>query len=238
MPAISSFQPETTIRLRVGLALGLAVMPFMVVLVLAYVLIYQPMQQEIRTLSNDVERRFDDVSRLQVALARAAMPVNDYLINGLAQELRDFQLTGARVEAAFVSVRNSLADADKQDREKIDQLYERWKRSARQGEAILGFNDTARRSPHSAAAMKVFDAGINQVIDGADELLDHVRRDMQTARAQAEMRRDRMTWFLTITVMLATVVSLVAVMYLGLLIPNYHEEQADRRDELDAGASR
>lgn len=227
--APSVFQPRSSIRLRVALALGLAVLPFMTVLVLAYTWIYQPMQKEIAVLSRDVESRFDSVAKLQVALARAAMPVNDYLINGLPQEKRDFQLTGARVEAAFVAVRNSILAGHSREHQKIDVLYERWQRSYRQGDAILGFNDDARKTPHSAAAMKAFDSGINQLIDGADELLDHVRKDMHEFREQTQLRRDRMTWFLMITVMLATVVSLVAVVYLGQLIPNYH----DRRDGID-----
>lgn len=215
------------IRLRVGLALGVAVLPFMIVLLLAYFWIYVPMQAELRVLSHDVEQRFDAVSRLQVALTRATMPVNDYLIHGHESERREFHLAAARVEAAFVSLRSAMAEADVEEQEKIGRLYDRWKRAARQGESILVLPAVERRSPFAAMAMESLDAAIDRMVDEIDELLDHVRRELRISREHLELGRERMTWFLTVSILIAAVVTLVTVAYLGQLIPRHHAPERD-----------
>lgn len=213
--------PVLPVRLRVGLALGVAVLPFMVVLLLAYFWIYLPLQAELRVLSHDVEVRFDSVSRLQVALTRATMPVNDYLIHGHEQERREFQLAGARVEAAFVALRSALADAHADERDKVEALYDRWKRVGRQGEAILSLVEKERKSPYAAMAMESLDAVVDKMVDEIDELLEHVRRELRYSREHLELGRERMTWFLTISIMIAAVVTLVTVVYLGQMIPRH-----------------
>lgn len=209
------------IRIRVGLALGIAVLPFMVVLFLAYSWIYLPMQAEMRVLSHDIETRFDAVARLQVALTRATMPVNDYLIHGHLSERREFHLASARVEAAFVTIRNAMADAHQEEQGKIVQLYERWKSTSRRGESILNLGDAERRSAEAAMAMESLDAAIDRIVDEIDDLLDNVRRDLRESREHLEIGRERMTWFVTLSIMIAAVVTLVTVVYLGQLIPRH-----------------
>lgn len=227
MRRVFSLLTAMPIRLRVGIALGVAVLPFMVVLLLAYFWIYVPMQAELRVLSHDVELRFDAVSRLQVALTRATMPVNDYLIHGHESERREFLLAAAHVEAAFVSLRSALAEAHADEQEKIAGLYDRWKRAGRQGEAILVLAEAERRSPIAAMAMEALDAAIDRMVDDIDELLDHVRRELRTSREHLELGRERMTWFLTVSILIAAVVTLVTVVYLGQLIPRHHAPERD-----------
>lgn len=229
MERIKRLLPQFTIRLRVGLALGVAVLPFMIVLLLAYFWVYQPLQHELRVMSRDVEVRFDSVARLQVALTRSTMPVNDYLIHGHVQERREYQVASARVEAAFIAVSSALSERHDAERATVSTLYERWKKAARQGEAILNLNDTERRTPFAAMAMESNDADIDKLVNEADLLLDHVRRDLQHSREQLEINRERMTWFLTLSIMIAAVVTLVTVVYLGQLIPSHldrHREGA------------
>ena len=209
------------IRIRVGLALGIAVLPFMVVLFLSYAWIYLPMQAEMRVLSHDIETRFDSVARLQVALTRATMPVNDYLIHGHVAERREFHLASARVEAAFVTIRNAMSDGHRDEQAKIGQLYERWKSTSRRGEAILNLTDAERRSAEAAMAMESLDAAIDRIVDEMDDLLDNVRRDLRESREHLDTGRERMTWFVTLSIMIASVVTLVTVVYLGQLIPQH-----------------
>jgi CHASE3 domain sensor protein len=219
--------PDLPIRLRVGLALGVAVLPFMIVLLLAYFWIYVPLQAELDVLSHDVEVRFDSVARLQVALTRATMPANDYLIHGHESEWREFHLAGARVEAAFVVLRNALADAHVEEREKVAGLYDRWRQASRKGEAIFQLSAADRRDPLAAMAMEALDAAVDKMVDEADDLLDHVRRDLQQSRQNLEMRRERMTWFVTVSILIAAVVTLITVVYLGQMIPRHVDGAPD-----------
>lgn len=203
------------IRFRLGILLSAAVTPFIVVLLMANFWVYQPLQEEVSLLSRDIETRFDGVARLQLALTRSAMPVNDYLIHGHESERREYQLLVGQVEAAFALVRASMSSVHPQELEQIERLHTRWQQSVRQGEVILGFPREARSSPAIGAAMEDFDRHLDQLVDDAGELLDHVRRDLARTRDQLESRRDRMTWFVLLAAFLATMVTLSATMYLS-----------------------
>jgi hypothetical protein len=203
------------IRFRLGLLLGAAVAPFLVVLLMANFWVYQPLQKEVSLLSRDIETRFDGVARLQLVLTRSAMPVNDYLIHGHESERREYQLLAGQVEAAFALVRASVSNVHPRVLERVDRLYSRWQQSVQQGEAILGFPPGERNSPLVAAAMEDYDRHLDQLVDDAGELLDHVRKELAQTRDQLESRRDRMTWFVLLAAFLATMVTLSATMYLS-----------------------
>lgn len=203
------------IRLRLALLLAAAVAPFIVVLLLANFWVYQPLKQEVSLLSRDIETRFDGVARLQLMLTRSAMPVNDFLIHGHDSEQREYQRLIGQVEAAFALVRASVGELHPHELEHIDRLYGRWHRSVRQGEEILKSPREARHRPAVAMAMEAYDHHLDQLVDDAGELLDHVRKELARSRDQLESRRDRMTWFVLLAAFLATVVTLVATLLLS-----------------------
>lgn len=220
------------IRFRLGLLLSAAVAPFIVVLLMANFWVYQPLQEEVSLLSRDIETRFDGVARLQLVLTRSAMPVNDYLIHGQESERRQYQMLIGQVEAAFALVRASVSSVHPQELEQVDRLYARWQQSVRQGERILGFPREERNSPALGVAMEDYDRHLDQLVDDAGELLDHVRKELARNRDQLESRRDRMTWFVLLAAFLATMVTLSATMYLSQrVIPPL----ARRLQEDDAG---
>lgn len=224
--------PFVKIRLRLGLLLAAAVMPFILVLLMAHFWVYQPLQNEVRMLSRDIETRFDGVARLQLMLTRSAMPVNDFLIHGHDSERREYQLMLGQVEAAFAVLRASVDDVDPVEAQHVAKIYERWQQSARQGEAIFAFSGESRRSPSAAMAMESFDQQLDQLVDDAGNLLDHVRQELTNSRQQLEFRRERMTWFVILSAFLATMVTLSATLYLGqLVIPPLARALRDEADE-------
>lgn len=202
-------------RWRLGALLALATVPFLLVLVLAYYWVLRPLDDELRLLSRDIETRFEGVARLQVALARAAMPVNDYLINGRVSERRQFQWQAGRVEAAFALLRGTIENEHRQEIEHVAALYERWHRVSRQGEALLALDERARRENAAASAMKEFDATLDDIVDATDNLLAHVREELARARDALALRRERLTWFVVLALFLATMVTLVTVLALS-----------------------
>jgi hypothetical protein len=205
----------SSIRFRLLLLLAAAVMPFVLILVMAYFWVYQPLQSEVAVISRDIETRFDGVARLQLVLTRSAMPVNDFLIHGHESERRQYQMLEAQVEAAFSTVRVALGKLDPEEREHIDRLYDRWRQSARQGATILALNPESRRQAGAAAAMETFDQHLDELVDDAADLLDHVRLDLTRSRNQLEIRRERMTWLFVVAAFMATLVTLSATLYLG-----------------------
>ena len=211
--------PATTtlaaVRFRLGLLLAAAVVPFILVLLLAHFWVYQPLLAEIRLLSKDIETRFDGVTRLQLILTRSAMPVNDYLLHGHDSERREYQMLIGQVEAAFALMKNAIDSTHPSEMDEIDRLYTRWRRTASVGETILGFDPAMRRSPVAAMAMEDFDANVERLVDDVGAMLDHVRAELARSRDHLEIQRERMTWFVVLSAFLATMVTLSASIYLS-----------------------
>lgn len=227
---LSGATPVSRVRLQLGLLLAAAVTPFMLILVMAYFWVYQPLQDEVRLLSRDIETRFEGVARLQVALVRSAMPVNDYLIHGHEAERREYQLLIGRVEAAFALLRGSIDGVHKQELDHVASLYSRWQRASRQGESILTLDAQARRTPQAAMAMESFDANLDRLVDESDDLLDHVRKELGRSRDQLELRRERLTWFVTLSTLVATMITLATVMYLSQRVIRPLASRIDEED--------
>lgn len=230
---LSGKTPVATVRLRLGLLLAVAVMPFLLVIVMAFFWVYQPLQDEVRLLSRDIETRFDSVARLQVALIRSAMPVNDYLIHGHDSEKREYLLLVGRIEAAFALLRGTIESRHEADLEHLDAIYGRWKKTSRQGEQLLALPLELRHTPGTAAVMEDFDARLDQLVDESDELLEHVRKELALSRDQLELRRERLTWFVMLSMMVASTVTLAAVLYLGQRVIGPLKRRIDDYDDFD-----
>lgn len=206
---------SAALRLRMGLLLAAAAMPFLLVLVMAYFWVYQPLQEEVKGMSRDIEVRFESVARLQVALVRGAMPVNDYLIHGHEQERREYQLAVGRIEAAFALLRGTIESRHVEELRHLSSIHQRWRTASGLGERILRVNAEQRRSPQAAIAMEQFDEQIDRLVDEAEDLLEHVRKELAHSRDQLELRRERLTWFVALSALIATMVTLSAVLYLN-----------------------
>lgn len=198
-----------------GLLLAAAATPFLLVLLMAYFWVYQPLQEEVRGMSRDIEVRFESVARLQVALVRGMMPVNDYLIHGHEQERREYQLAVGRVEAAFALLRGTIESRHADELNQLGSIYQRWRAASALGDRILMVGSSQRHSPQAAIAMEQFDEQIDRLVDEADNLLEHVRKELAHSRAQLELRRERLTWFVALSALVATMVTLSAVLYLN-----------------------
>lgn len=202
-------------RVRFGVLLVLAVVPFVLVVAMAYFWVFRPLNDEVRLLSRDIETRFEGVARLQLALVRSAMPVNDYLIHGNEAEKREFQRLAGRVEAAFSVLRGSIEGQHVREIEHVDSLYARWRRASVEGEAILAVDPQARHRPEAAVAMETFDATLDGLVDEAEQLLEHVREELSRSRDELNLRRERLTWFVALSTLIATLVLLVSVLALS-----------------------
>jgi len=207
--------PSSTLRLRMGLLLAAAASPFLLVLLMAYFWVYQPLQDEVRGMSRDIEVRFESVARLQVALVRGMMPVNDYLIHGHEQERREYQLAIGRIEAAFAVLRGTIESRHVEELNHLAKIHQHWQAASQLGDRILMVNAEQRRSPQVAIAMEQFDEQVDRLVDQADDLLEHVRKELAHSRDQLELRRERLTWFVALSALIATMVTLSAVLYLN-----------------------
>jgi hypothetical protein len=208
-------KPRLSLRVRLSAALAAATLPFAFVFLFADLWVYQPLQVELRALSSDIEHRWESVGRLQLALTRSAMPVNDYLIHGRVEERGQFQRLAAQVEAAFATLSANTPFVHKTERELLDTLRERWRLVRQRGEQVLQLDTPARYSIRTADTMENFDAELDLIVDASDELLEHVRAELQQARAKTELRGARLNWFVTLAAAMATLITLSMVVYLN-----------------------
>lgn len=216
-----------SLRLRLSLALAAATLPFAFVFLFADLWVYQPLQGDLRALSSDIEHRWESVGRLQLALTRSAMPVNDYLIHGRVKERGQFQRLASQVEAAFAALSANTPFVHKTERELLDTLRERWRLVRQRGEEILQLDAPSRRSMLAADTMEDFDAELDLIVDACDELLEHVRAELHEARAKTELRGARLNWFVTLAAAMATLITLTMVVYLNHALQAPFTERAD-----------
>ena len=212
--------------MRHSLALAAAVLPFAIAFFFTNLWIYQPLQDDLRSLSQDIEHRFEGVGRLQLSLSRSAMPINDYLIHGREQERNEFNLLASQVEASFAVVNAQTPASHQREREQLNTLKNRWHVLKQRGEDILQFDKKTRISLRAANAMEEFDTEIDRIIQTSDDLLTHIREDLQKTRLAADSRHEQLNWLVNIFAGLATLITLSMVIYLGQTIYRPFDQRA------------
>ena len=121
---------------------------------------------------------------LQMSLAKAAMPPNDYLIHGKSSTREEFRARVAEVEQNFATLSAMTAMTPTQH-QVLDAARREWGRTREMGEAILKI---ARPIGNPAAAdkMEEFDQMINSVIARLDAI--HRVAHAETGESHDELR--------------------------------------------------
>lgn len=125
-----------SLHTRFGLGLGAVLLPFLVAAAVGqfYLLprLIEPLNDIVRELTEEME----PVSRLQMALLQAAIPVNGYLIHGAADERRRFAQLSQRVERIFKETSPEQFTLG-EERASIASAHAEWKQALRLGEQLL-----------------------------------------------------------------------------------------------------
>lgn len=206
-----------SLRLRLVFALAAAVLPFAIVLVFANLWVYRPLQDDVQQLSDQMQRRFEDVANLQLLLARSAMPPNDYLIHGGQDERVRFELLAGRIESALKNLRQSVDPDHPSEVARVAEMLERWASAHAMGVALLQW-DRARPVAEAARDMEAFDRRIDDLTEEAEALLAHVRVELEEARTRAVRRRHDLNRFVALSTVVAGILTVFLVAYLGRVI--------------------
>ncbi|MHB9103385.1 MAG: ATP-binding protein [Sulfuricella sp.] len=197
-----------SLRARFALGLGAVLLPFLVAAIVGqfYLLprLIEPLEDIVRELAEEME----PVTHMQMLLLQAAMPVNDYLINGDTDELRQFEQLRQRVERAFQEAspeRFTLAE----ERALIGSARVEWAQALSLGEQLLRLPDPVGNAA-AVRDMKRFDAHIDRAVSALDEAHDHFHQVIDRNRTQADATRTRVLWVAFATFVLAAAVSLFA----------------------------
>ena len=200
--------PKRSLHARFTLGLGAMLLPFLLAAAVGqfYLLprLIEPLDDIVRELTEEMV----PMMHLQTALLQAAMPVNDYLINGDPDERRQFAQLRQGVERAFDEVspeRFTLAE----ERALIGAARAEWAQALPLGEQLLRLPNPVGNAA-AARDMEQFDAHIERAVSALDEAHDHFHQVTDEARAQAGAARTSALWVTFAALVLAGVVSLFA----------------------------
>ena len=218
-----------SLRTRFALGLGAVLLPFLAAAALGqfYLLprLVEPLEDIVRELSEEMY----PVTRLQTALFQVAMPVNDYLVHGDADERRQFAQLRQRVERAFEEAppeRYTLAE----ERALIRAARAEWDQALPLGEQLLRLSDPVGNAA-AARDMERFDAHIDRAVSMLDEAYHHFHQVLDQDRAQAGVSRSRILGATFAAFVLAGAVSLFTGVALARSV-------TDPVDTLRQGAAR
>ena len=197
-------------RVRLALAVIGAVVPFVAVLVFANLWVYRPLQRDIEVIADDIQSRFEDVSRLQLMLARSAMPPNDFLIHGGTDERIRFELIAGQIERLFGELLRNTDFGHPNEEQRLSEMVRRWAVARQMGTVLLDWPSETRLTD-GAAAMERFDREVDQLTEEAESLLAHVRLELEGARDSALERRHDLNRFVALATAMAGILTLLLV---------------------------
>lgn len=197
-------------RVRLLIALACAVAPFATVLLFASLWVYRPMQDDIQLLSDQIQERFEEVSSLQLLLARSAMPPNDFLIHGRPDERIRFELMSGRIDALFKSLRRDTQASRSAEAARLADMQQRWNSVRGMGMVLLGWPKESRLH-EGAEAMERFDREVDQLVEDAESLVAHVRVELEDARDRAIRRRHDLNRFVALSTAVTGILTMIMI---------------------------
>ena len=200
----SSRSLQVSLRTRFAVGLGAVLLPFLVAAAMGLFYLLPRLIDPLEDIVREVTEEMNPVMHLQANLLTAAMPVNDYLINGETDESILFIQLSHQVDLAFKEAspeRFALA----QERELIISARREWQQARQIGEALLRLRHPIG-DPQAARDMKRFDAHIYLSVGLMEQLHDISRRYIDADRATARVTRMHSIWvtFGALTAALAT----------------------------------
>lgn len=205
---VSHTRFRRTLRSRFLFGLAAVLLPFLVAMGVGYVYLLPALVRPLDMIVQVFAEQQAPAMRLQTALLQAAMPVNDYLINGHEDERRLFAQLRQEVDLAF---RDAPPEhfARAEERAQVTYAQEQWQLAQGIGDQILRVPDPIGNAL-AAQDMKLFDAHIDQAVASLQEVQRYFRRMIEESRAQAVKTRVTTLWSAFGAFGLALLVSLIA----------------------------
>ncbi|MHB1657621.1 MAG: diguanylate cyclase [Burkholderiales bacterium] len=178
-----------SLRTRFALGLGVVLLPFLLAAAVGLFYLLPRLVDPLEDIVREVTEEVNPVMHLQVDLLTAAMPVNDYLINGDPGESTQFVQLSRRVELAFKEAAPERFPRA-QDRELIVSAHREWLKARQIGEALLRLRSPIG-DPQAARDMKRFDAQLYRSVGMLEQIHETSRRVIDVDRATARVTRAR-----------------------------------------------
>lgn len=181
------------IRTRITVAIGVGVGLLVALISTAF---YQHVQiarnmQIIETVAGEIEL----TSHLQLTIAMALMPPNDYLITGQIDEREEFKRLTGEIEKLLERI-EGLKTLNRKERAHLNRLREGYERLKAMAEKIFALSDPVGHI-HVTSLMKQFDATGNDLILHVGQFHLIYERKLEQARQEAARTRQQAFRYLT-----------------------------------------
>lgn len=153
---------------------------------------------------------------LQMSLAQAAMPPNDYLIHGKPREREEFRARAVKVDRNFDTLSNLMTMAHAQHAA-FEAARRDWKRAKEMGEAIL----TIARpigNPASAEKMEEFDQLIDSIIARLDAVHDVAHAEISEAHDELHGLKSEAILFVAVFLAAGLGIAIIGFIVLNRLL--------------------
>lgn len=178
MPNLNLYGAST--RLQFILLTGLTLLPLASLFILAMIFAFMPISRGVDEMMFEIKDRMIPVYRLQVAMHKASMPPNDYLIAGIAAEHQEFRMLTREVDSLFQVLKAEFPE-NQDEANKIEQLRKKWLSAKVLGEDL--FKLTVKQDQSYGAEMERFDSAIDMVSMDFDSFVrqaeDHFDEDLE-----------------------------------------------------------
>jgi diguanylate cyclase (GGDEF)-like protein len=150
-----------------ALGMGLMVLPLLVVSILSIHSLQQTTDISDRLIGDSLNEMHHAMT-LQLIIAQASMPANDFLIHADPEEQDNARRANANVNKAFADMLSNISWTPQQ----LNIIYEakqEWLKAQGLGDALLQIRDPVG-DPRAAGLMELYDTQINRVVDVVEKL--------------------------------------------------------------------
>lgn len=199
-------------RVRYFFVVSITLLPLASFLLVVFLVFLHPIFTSLERAVHIGYQEIRPIRKLQIALLKAVMPPNDFLIHGDVTEKSNWIIGQREVDTAFDLLQQ--VDFSAGERELIAALRKRWERSVRKGDTLFLDEDGAHLQGGSAALMEIFDAEVEFISDQLSILARGVEQEIIIEHNRVERLKPKVITFTIISIFLGLLLGLMASVWL------------------------
>ena len=202
-----------SLRARVAVAMGLAVLPLAISAVAGYLILNHGVIGAYRDVAARQHEEIAPAQRLQIAMLDAAEQIDEFVDTRDMTFKSAYRDHRAQIEADFALLHKGLG-ARLEERTLIERARDDW--TAADGLAIQ--ITTVAKAAEDAAKLEQFDGAINASVDKIDAFYTEAERDVSGDYFDAELAYERSQWIAGIAAAVSLAMVIAGVIMFGHLV--------------------
>lgn len=219
---------KTSLQKRFILSISFMLLP-MIILALSGYLLLKDVIVGFEAVKVEALEELYPVMRLQVLLQKAAMPPNDYLINGQIEERESFARFCREIDKEFAAVPELPFNLE-EEKTLIGIVKEKWAKAKSIGDYLLSIERPVG-NPSAALEMQRFDKSIDEIDDIFDKFYGVVNREIHDELAAIHSAKQRALFLISAILVVSSLLAATVGIALArsVLVPLHELEEGTRR---------